>query len=668
MKRIFTLLIILSSVATFAQYYYVPHWSPGENPGGLNTDVEDTYWDSIHPSWTIIHPGATGTSKWTDGYNIPFSFEFAGSSVTKYWAATSGVVTFKSQFPGTPGPNHIKLENLPSAEVPDKSICFWGLNGIGKNDKIAYKTFGNAPNRQHWILYHSYSSPGGSGGTELWIAVVLEETTNKIYIVDQRLNGKSPKMSAGIQINSSTAMPIYLSPNFKAISGPDMTPANNVYYEFIPGTQPAKDINVLGSAMDQFVLLSDGPFDVVAAFENWGSTTIGGFDYSYSVDGGAPITKSVSTGISIKSYERDTIKHPDQWTPPGVGSYLFKVWANLSSDNNSSNDTITFYVNVINAHSQRLPLHEEFTSSTCMPCKDGNAHLKTVFDANPDKFSCIKYPMPFPGGGDPYFTDEAIDRRLYYTIGGADLPALFVDGNRVDDINTYQSADLLAAYNKKANIDVSGTYSVAGEKITINGIVTPQGSFTSGFLKVRVAIVENKTLYNIAFNGETEFYYTLHRMLPDAEGKTITLRNSTPVNANHTYTFPANAHNVEDFNNLSVIVFVQDDQSKEILQSGFLTQFTSVEDELNDGNGIIALFPNPASDQIILNYQLKDIKNISLEVFDMLGKKMLQENIGEKPFGVHNYQMDVSNWAEGIYQVRLIIDEKTQSRKILISR
>jgi hypothetical protein len=64
------------------------------------------------------------------------------------------------------------------------SVCVWGLQ-MKAGDNIISKTFGTAPNRQHWIQFNSCSEANLQSGWTYW-SIVLEETSNKIYIVDQR--------------------------------------------------------------------------------------------------------------------------------------------------------------------------------------------------------------------------------------------------------------------------------------------------------------------------------------------------------------------------------------------------------------------------------------------------------------------------------------------------
>lgn len=104
------------------------------------------------------------------------------------------------------------------------------------------KTFGTAPNRQHWIWFNFFKDANISDGWTYW-GVVLEETTNKIYIVDMKtlcvtsgqLCNNNVKISAGIQVDGATATSVAGSPNLGAlqITSNIFDASDNSYYEFI---------------------------------------------------------------------------------------------------------------------------------------------------------------------------------------------------------------------------------------------------------------------------------------------------------------------------------------------------------------------------------------------------------------------------------------------------
>ena len=63
--------------------------------------------------------------------------------------------------------------------------------------------------------------------------IVLEESTDNIYIVDQRhAAAAAPLITAGIQINSSAALMVTGSPSLSNLASTDATAADNRYYEF----------------------------------------------------------------------------------------------------------------------------------------------------------------------------------------------------------------------------------------------------------------------------------------------------------------------------------------------------------------------------------------------------------------------------------------------------
>lgn len=69
---------------------------------------------------------------------------------------------------------------------------------------------------------------------------------------------------------------------------------------------------------------------------------------------------------------------------------------------------------------QRIPLIEEFSSSTCPPCKTFNDSTFKPFLKNASlagKYTVVNYRMYWPGTGDPYNTAEGNSRKTVYGVG-----------------------------------------------------------------------------------------------------------------------------------------------------------------------------------------------------------------------------------------------------------
>jgi hypothetical protein len=163
-KLLQTLSFALIGATAFGQYYQLPAVGAGTNPGGLNTDIEEPSGALTPLGWSVILSSTT-TDAWSTTQTIPFAFNFNGSAETSYKVSNTGVLTFDVAATTVPAnPNG----GLPNSSVPNKSVLVWGLNLSGANDAAVSKTFGTAPNRQHWITYASASATTiGTGYTYL---------------------------------------------------------------------------------------------------------------------------------------------------------------------------------------------------------------------------------------------------------------------------------------------------------------------------------------------------------------------------------------------------------------------------------------------------------------------------------------------------------------------
>jgi len=64
-------------------------------------------------------------------------------------------------------------------------------------------------------------------------------------------------------------------------------------------------------------------------------------------------------------------------------------------------------------------------------------------------------------------------------------------------------------------------------------------------------------------------------------------------------------------------------------------------------------YPNPFNNSTIVSYQLFEESDISLEVYDILGRKILSKSLPGKIAGAHRYNLDMSSHSSGIYFIRV---------------
>lgn len=83
-----------------------------------------------------------------------------------------------------------------------------------------------------------------------------------------------------------------------------------------------------------------------------------------------------------------------------------------------------------------------------------------------------------------------------------------------------------------------------------------------------------------------------------------------------------------------------------------LSMLNSTE-ELNQNQSAVKLFPNPANQDIRLEFELTAAGSVTYQISDLGGKKISESNSEHLPAGKHHYQLPVSALAEGMYLVTL---------------
>ena len=84
-------------------------------------------------------------------------------------------------------------------------------------------------------------------------------------------------------------------------------------------------------------------------------------------------------------------------------------------------------------------------------------------------------------------------------------------------------------------------------------------------------------------------------------------------------------------------------------------------------NASVYVYPNPASDIAVVNAVIPEPVNVQLEVFNSLGQLMTTNNYGMIS-GNHNFNLNVSDLASGIYDVRITAGDQVSSKKLVVGR
>jgi hypothetical protein len=77
-------------------------------------------------------------------------------------------------------------------------------------------------------------------------------------------------------------------------------------------------------------------------------------------------------------------------------------------------------------------------------------------------------------------------------------------------------------------------------------------------------------------------------------------------------------------------------------------------------------YPNPFNPSTVIRYQLPEAAQVSLEVFDMAGRKVADLVNGQVSAGSHTVNFDASQLSSGIYMYRLQTGSTTLTRKLTV--
>lgn len=305
----------------------------------------------------------------------------------------------------------------------------------------------------------------------------------------------------------------------------------------------------------------------------------------------------------------------------------------------------------VNAQTERMMLVEEFTNVGCVPCAMQNPAFDALLDANADRVVAIKYHPNWPSATDPMYPFDAEGndaRTTYYNV--TVVPSAIIDGNRYYSVPsgvTQDMIDQLLAIPPRFEMQLSVVADTLVPKLKV---IVDGHALTSiiGDVRLLVALVENEVHYEFSpgSNGEKDFYHVLHQFLTEPIGLGLDSMDSSQQFA---YEFDYNLPQNQSFNNLSVVAWVQNYNTKEVYQACKSSVVaTSIEETAQED---VLVYPNPT--ESIVNI-VGDGQKVA--IYNMVGQCVFESEGGDV------FSVDMKPYGSGIYVVK--IGNKT--RKIVV--
>ncbi len=432
---------------------------------------------------------------------------------------------------------------------------------------------------------------------------------------------------------------------------------------------------------------------VAFMLENSGMT-ITSFDAQFSINGGTPITQSF-TGVTVAAYSQQAFSFTSPIAGAVAGTNTIKVViTNVNTVANTDVDSAkssTF--TLASATTQRQGLIEEFSSSTCPPCRALNMNydplaLSLNFNESGTDINIIKYQMNWPSpGNDRSYNSDGATRQSYYGVTG--IPDHFVNGAKSTvSTSPFSAANMTTEANNskalKSFIDMSVTYTVDTNTHKLGVVLDVTPHFTkTGNYHVYIALLDKYYENTTNTTGQLKYYHAMRKMLPSASGHAVTswtdgvtkTFNDTDVSytngiwENGVSEYPAQGSS-KFWNNpmtgSEVVAFVEEDATKSIMQSivSIPGGFVNVSTLAKVDN--ISIYPNPTSGKSTLSFNLIQDGNVRVTVMDYTGKLVSEVTNKTMNAGAQNVTINSDNIAPGNYIVVISTKDGNKAERLTV--
>lgn len=686
MKKITLMLTLcIITIAGFSQSYYFLSSTGSSAP----------YYQSLDEAYDLVlttdrtNPNDEINDVLSASQMLPFTYNFYGTDFTSYKVSDNGYITFNGA-ETTSNPNNTLL---PDAGAPKNAImAFWDDLEFEQNQTFLFaavkSTVGVAPNRAHIIKWFQVNHTGRAAEIDelLYFGIVLHEqggfdiiheaqlTISTAYTETATIGCNNADGTSGITVEGPSA-------SFPAVVNGDA--GDDKVYSFFVGPQAGKDAGIQSVDMKKDVIIADGAVSTVTTVRNFGSETITSLNLSYSVNGGAAVTDNFATNMAPGDIRSFT--HTTAWTPTSVGAFNFVVSLgniNGGADEKTANDNAqSFVVNTYSDAPKRTPLYEIFTSSTCGPCTPGNENFHNIIDgARESECTYIKYQQNFPGTGDPYASAQSVDRRNFYAVNS--IPRMEIDGGWDGNANGFSAALHNEAVSAFSLVEVDATFDKWGQAVVTTINVDAIRDFPD--VRLYAAVFETYNDKNVKSNGETEFLQVFKRFLTPANGEQIAITSGSPVSKTYQLDFAGEYklatngqtanwvnintnHDVEDFENLRVLVWVQNNTTKEVYNSAYATEILASANKLTQEIGA-KVSPNPTNGITNIALDLNRASNVSVSLINAMGQVVNTFDFGTVNAGSNNLTVNLNDYQNGVYFFNVKTDEGTTTKRILLSK
>jgi len=533
----------------------------------------------------------------------------------------------------------------------------------------------------------------GSYTTGQWVELSFEIDLNQNeweFFVDGSSQG-----SFSNTINKVAALNIYAYNNTNGGNGSAIFWVDDVSYEYTSAILP-DDNGALTGINPVNGLVGQAKKPTVMA-RNLGVNDITSFDVDLTYNG-TTITESV-TGVSLASYDEYAVEFTDAVTLVAGSNMMTATIKNVNgaaSDDDSSDDDASTTVDPTAPGLNKMVVVEEATGTWCGWCPRGAVWMEYMQETYPENFIGLAV-----HNGDPMVYAE-YDDGIGTLIGG--YPSSLVDrGGDIDP--SVMEGDFLdrVVLDASAELCLSASLDETEEEMTVTLMVTPTSDFDDSW-RVAVALSENgvtgtgsqfaqANYYSGGASGELSgaghdwhnaanpvsandmVYDHVARMIePSFNGLEDAFPDGGEIAETYTFEFTIDVSNEWDLDHLHVIGMLMDGNG--LIDNGAQVDYNdalSIEcgvptvglnDVVRHSSDDLKVYPNPASNMVNINADLKAGVDNQIVVRDVMGRVVFNQTISDQA-GLYQVNLDISKINSGVYIVEMTSGSSIVSAKFI---
>ena len=378
-------------------------------------------------------------------------------------------------------------------------------------------------------------------------------------------------------------------------------------------------------------------------------------------------TGNTFTEYKIAKFNLDQFK--------GLPSVRFRVAFGSNADNPVGTTFDGFaFDEVFIGNRNRISLLEHFTNASSSEANTENTVINNFPSGLPqNEIYNIQYHTNVPGA-DPMNADNTAvpsARALFY--GVSQVPRTAIDG-AIE--NRKFSEWGTPVYNKRtleaSPFELSVDFSSTAQQLRFKANVKALEPFTRRVI-LHTVVIEQEIL-GTAFTGGNfgglTFKNVVKGMIPNASGTLIAqtwLQNTQFQTGELVW---ANVPKIYNGNKLVLVVFVQDEVTKEIYQAGFFNITTNISaqdpttalDPQTLENEFV-VYPNPAQNEVFTGFREETAEDFKVVIFDSYGKRLDTFSLTK---GNKGLLLNTEKYASGMYFVEITGKNNSKARRKLV--